>query len=244
MADDKKEIPIINSIDSVESKANVLTRRPIDEETKEWSPDLDTALPIDGFEIPNFKAWIGWNGFQLDRKTREGHDGFDFAAYLTTDNRILLGLPEDIKICAVADGIVRQVLDTPEAVGGGYGVMVNVEHGANDSGMFSQYIHVKPTVETGVAVKKGDVIGELYKDDGNEEGRLVHLHLSLSSGWGARGTSIMGGSMHIRADDPGLIDTSIYRYRANPQGSANFTVPDLPSIKPEYAHFKRVKVNS
>lgn len=244
MADDNKEIPIINSLEATFDKKNKLTRRPIDKDTKEWSPELDTSLPIDGSDIPNFKAWVDWNGFLLDRNTREGHDGFDFAAYLTTDGRIVLGLPDDIKIRAVADGIVKQVLDTPEAVGGGYGVMINIEHGADDSGMFSQYIHVKPTVEAGIAVKKGDVIGELYKDDGDEEGRLVHLHLSLASGWGTRGTSMMGGSRHIRADDPGIIDTSIYKYRANPQGSASFTVPDLPDIKPEYAHFKRINVNS
>lgn len=189
------------------------------------------------------KAWVNWNGFYLDRKTGKGHDGFDFAAYLTTDNRVVLGLPSDTKIRAVADGVVRQVSDTPKAVGGGYGVMISIEHGADDSGMFSQYIHVKPTIEAGVSVKKGDVIGELYKDPELDEGRLVHLHMSLVSGWGTRGTSIMGEGKRIRTDDPALIDSDLYKFNADPQGSINFTVPDLPDVKVALAHFKRVKAN-
>lgn len=218
---------------------NIIKKKPLDKDTKEWSPSLDTVLPIDGSGIPNFKAWVNWNGFQLDRKTGEGHDGFDFAAYITTDNRIVLGLPEDTKIRAVADGVVTQVLD----IYGGYATMVNIEHGANDSGMLSRYSHVRPTVETGASVKKGDVIGELYKDHDGEEGRLVHLHLSLISGWGTRGTSIRGGGMYIKSDDPRLINPSIYRFSATPQGSTDFTVPNLPNTKVEFANFKRVRAN-
>lgn len=127
MVDDNKEIPIIDSLDSAFDKKTQLIKRPIDKDTKEWSPELDTALPINGLDIPNFKAWVNWNGFHLDRKTGKGHDGFDFVAYLTTDNRVVLGLPSDTKIRAVADGVVRQVLDAPEAVGGGYGVMISIE---------------------------------------------------------------------------------------------------------------------
>lgn len=240
MDENNKEFQVIKP--QVLKEKNEINKKPFDNDTKEWSPSLDTTLPIDGSEIPKFKSWINWNGFQLDRKTGKGHDGFDFAAYVTTDNRVLLGLPEDTKIRAVADGVVKQVLDTPEAVGGGYGVMVSIEHGANDSGMFSQYIHVRPTVEAGANVKKGDVIGELYKDPG-EEGRLVHLHLRLISGWGTRGTSIMGGGINVRADDPGLIDRSIYKLTAIPQGSANFAIRDLPDAKIEFAHFKSIRVN-
>lgn len=162
---------------------------------------------------------------------------------MTTDNRVVLGLPSDVKIRAVADGVVKQVLDTPEAVGGGYGVMINIEHGANDSGMFSQYVHVRPTIKAGVSVKKGDVIGELYKDPDGDKGRLVHLHLSLVSGWSTRGTSIMGGGKNIRTDDPALIDSDLYKLNAVPQGSANFIVPDLLDAKVELVHFKKVKVN-
>lgn len=241
MNKDNKEFQIITS--SLPKKENEIEKRPFTKGAKEWSPSLDTVLPIDGSEIPNFKAWINWNGFHLDRNTGRGHDGFDFAAYVTTDNRVVLGLPEDTKIRAVADGVVKQVLDTPEAVGGGYGVMVNIEHGANNSGMFSQYIHVRPTIQAGVSVKKGDVIGQLYKDPEGDEGRLVHLHLSLDSGWGTRGTSIMGGGKHLRTDDPRLIDISIYNFSASPQGSATFELPDLQDAKIEFAHFKRIRVS-
>lgn len=242
MDKNNKEIQIIKS--AVPKEKNVIKKRPLDKDTKEWSPSLDTVLPIDGSEIPKFKAWINWNGFQLDGMTGNGHDGFDFAAYITTDNRVVLGLPKDTKIRAVADGVVKQVLDTPEIVGGGYGVMVNIEHGANDSGMFSSYVHVRPTAGVGTIVKKGDAIGELYKDPDGEEGRLVHLHLILISGWGTKGTSMRGGSMNmnIRTDDPKFIDPSIYELSAVPQGSANFTLPDLPNSKVEFAHFKRVRV--
>jgi len=242
MPEDDKNSMIINVLDTLPKKEQLI-KRPIDKNTKEWSPDLDTALPIDGSRIPDFKAWVNWNGFHLDRQTGKGHDGFDFAAYLTTDNRIILGLPEDTKILAVADGVVQQVLDTPEAVGGSYGIMISVEHGEEDSGMFSQYIHVKPLVKTGMKVKKGDVIAELYKDRGEEEGRLVHLHLTLVSGWGTRGTSKRGGGKNLRTDDPGLIDVDVYKFDATPQGSADFTVPDLPNVKVEFAHFKKVNVN-
>lgn len=109
--------------------------------------------------------------------------------------------------------------------------------------MFSQYIHVKPTIEAGASVKKGDVIGELYKDPEGDEGRLVHLHMSLVSGWGTRGTWIMGGGKNIRTDDPALIDSELYKLNAVPQGFANFIVPDLPDAKVVLEHFRRVKVN-
>ncbi len=218
-------------------------KKPITEETREWEPGLDVTLPIDGADLPDFKAWINWNGFHLDRKTGEGHDGYDFAAYLTTDNRVVFGLPPETKIRAVADGRVAQVLDTPEAVGGGYGVMITLEHGAHDSGMFSQYVHVKPLIEHGVAVKKGDVIAELYKDPDGEEGRLVHLHTTLVSGWGTRGTSVVGGGKNIRTDDPGVLSEEIYKYTADPQGSAQFSVKEIPNVKVENANFSRIKVS-
>lgn len=244
MADDNKEIPVISSLDRVSGKKDQLTKRPIDKDTKEWSQDLDISLPINGSEIPNFKAWVNWNGFHLNRETGKGHDGFDFAAYVTTDNKIVLGLPEDTKIYAIADGLVKQILDTPELVGGEYGVMISVEHGKNDSGMFSQYIDIKPTIEVGARVKKGDVIGQIYKDPDGDEGRLAHLHLCLTSGWGIRGTSIAGGGVLIRRDDPALIDRSLYKFNADPQGSVNFTVPNLPNAKVELVHFKRVKIKT
>lgn len=216
---------------------------PIGKETREWLLNQDTALPIDGKDIPGFKEWICWNGFQLDRATGEGHDGFDFAAYLTEDNRVVLGLPSSTKIRAIADGKVAQVLDNPEAVGGGYGITISIEHGADNSGMFSQYIHVKPLTQRDAIVKKGDIIAELYKDPDGPEGRLVHLHMRLISGWGTRGTSVMGGGLKVRTDDPKLLSEDIYRHLAKPQGKSTFIIPSLPQAKIEFANFKKIRVN-
>ncbi|MCL4441352.1 MAG: M23 family metallopeptidase [Firmicutes bacterium] len=144
---------------------------------------------------------------------------------------------------AAADGKVAQVLDNPEAVSGGYGEMITLEHGAHDSGMFSQYIYVKPLIEHGVEVKKGDIIAELYKDPEAEEGRLVHLHMTLVRGWGTRGTSIFCGGKNIRTDDPKILSKDIYRYTAEPQGSAQFGIQEIPHAKVETANFRRVRVN-
>lgn len=226
-----------------EIKAEGTIKIPIDSETKEWLPGQDTSLPINGHDIPNFKAWVNWNGFHFDRETGMGHRGFDFAAYLTLNDKIILGLPSETPIRAVADGLVRQILDSPEAVGGGYGVTIHVEHGAKDSGMFSSYIHVIPSVEYGKEVKKGDVIGTLYKDPGLNEGRLVHLHLELMSGWGTRGSSVMGGGRDKRQDDPKIISQELYKFNAEPQGNSHFTVPSLKEMPVQIANFAKVRVN-
>lgn len=222
-----------------EGKSNPQEKRPISTETKEWEPGLDTVLPIDGKELPGFKSWVNWNGFHLDRETGEGHGGYDFAAYLNEDNKVVFGLPPETKIRAVANGKIIQVLETY----GGYATMITVEHGSRDSGMFSTYVHVNPLAEHGMEVKKGDVIAELYKDPGEEEGRLVHLHLRMNSGWGTRGTSITGGGLKARLDDPGVIDNSIYALNAEPQAKKNFTVPSQPDSAVETKNFKVVKVN-
>lgn len=214
-------------------------KSPITPTTKEWTSELDTQLPIQGEDIPDFKAWINWNGFQLNRRTAQGHDGFDFAAYLTTDNRIVFGLPPDTKIRAVADGVVRQFLNN-EFTGGGYGAELTVEHGADGSGMFSCYVHTRVFVEEGTQVKKGDVIAELYKDEGYKVGRLVHLHLMLVDGWGTHGSGWQGG-LPLRVQNPRLIDDSIYNFAAEPQGLTHFKVPQLPSVKIEIANFEELK---
>lgn len=56
--DDTKEISIINFLESTQDKKNQLTRRPIDKDTKEWSPDLAIALPVDGSGIPVLKRGL------------------------------------------------------------------------------------------------------------------------------------------------------------------------------------------
>ncbi|NBU34271.1 hypothetical protein EB118_07575 [bacterium] len=216
---------------------------PFTPETKGWSSALDTSLPIDAADIPGFVSWVNCNGFHLDRETGKGHDGFDFGAYLREDGMIVVGLPQDTPIRAVANGVVRQVLMN-ESTGMGYGCVVNVEHGGNDSGMFSSYVHVNPTIEPNVTVGKGDVLGSLYKDDGNQEGRLVHLHMGLADGWGSHGTSIMGGGLILRQQDPGLIDRSIYDTTVSRQGFEPFDYAEVPGATGlALAHFAIVKTN-
>lgn len=209
-----------------------LERRKIDDETTEWTDDLETTLPIEGLEIPSFKAWINWNGFQYNPETDEGHKGFDFAAYLTSDNRVVLGLPPDVRVRAVADGVVRQIRSE---IIGEYLRYISIEHGREGSGLFSAYGHIVPLVDVGAQVKKGDVIGTLYKDPGEEEGRLVHCHLELTHGWDK-------GSNQNRRANPAVLDSSLYRFNAVPQGSVNFSIPLLPEVKIDYANFRVVKV--
>lgn len=120
---------------------------------------------------------------------------------------------------------------------------ISIEHGDHGSGMFSSYTHVRPRIENGAEVKKGDLIAELYKDPEGEEGRLVHLHMSLINGWGTRGTSLLGGGLLKRIDNPGVLQGAIYKCTAEPQGSSTFTVKELPDAKIETANVKTVRVN-
>src|SRR3989344_3730984 len=105
MSDEKKELStsIYNSLIKSEEQTPKI---PITDVTKEWESGLDVALPISDADLPDFKAWVNWNGFHLNRQTGKGHDGYDFAAYLTKDNRVVFGLPPHTEIRAVADGKV------------------------------------------------------------------------------------------------------------------------------------------
>jgi len=143
--------------------------------TKVWKPNLDVTLPIDGEDIPGFREWVNWNGFSKD------HIGFDFASYLNNSNECVLGLPHETPVRAITDGMVAQVFSP--SIHGEYAVFINIEHGKEGSGLFSCYHHVKPAIKYGQPVKKGDVIATLYKDSGNKEGRLVHLHFLLTNAW-------------------------------------------------------------
>jgi hypothetical protein len=141
----------------------------ITEDTKIWTPDLDVVLPVNGSDIPNFREWVNWSGW---KGYEVGHEAYDFAAYLTQDGKVILGLLKETPIRAIADGIIRQISNGLAGSGVPYACFINIEHGRNGSGLFTRYDHVDPVVEDGQEVKKGDVIATLYKDDGNEEGRL------------------------------------------------------------------------
>ena len=221
-------------------------KRKIDNSTKEWASTLETVLPIDTKDIPHFQSWINWNGFSLDPAQKE-HTGFDFAAYQDTNGNIVFGLPERTPIRAVADGRILQVMDSPEWSGGGYATMVSIEHGANDSGMASRYTHVIPRKHfaPGTEIKQGEIIGTLFKDPGNQQGRLVHLHLELIDGWGTHGTNaVLGGGLNKRLRDPIILEDNLKKHQAIPQGSSQFTVPGLPDSNIITAHFQRVLIKN
>lgn len=211
---------------------------PIDHKVTEWGADSDTSLPINGSDIPGFVAWVNGNGFNYDCTTRRGHDGFDFGAYLRDDGTVVIGLPKETPVRAVANGVVRQVL-VGDMTGGAYGCLVNVEHGEEGSGMFSGYVHVEPRIYSDTIVEKGDVIGTLHRDSGTEEGRLVHLHLSLVNGWNSN-----GGGLHNRLQDPALIDPSIYDLTPETQDWKPFDPRPLGAKALYVANFDVVRVNN
>lgn len=210
----------------------------IDKETQEWLPNQDTILPIDGRDIPHFKEWVCWNGFADDPSTGRRHDGFDFAAYITDDGRIIFGLPPETPVRAIADGVVRQVQDNSQALHGEdmYSTEIDIEHGDLNSGMFSFYIHVVPAVKARTEVKKGDIIGTLYKDPEGDEGRLVHLHLGLTNSWNV-------SAVTSRLKDPRVLSEELYKHIAQPQGNASFTVGGILQSKIEVANFRSIRVN-
>ena len=87
--------------------------------------------------------------------------------------------------------------------------------------------------ETGQEVKKGEIVATLHKDDGSEEGKLVHLHFELHHGW-----DIIDRDCNSEA-----IYSAIVRYRAEPQKSLNFRitgVEEQPQL--EIAHFKKLRI--
>lgn len=212
-------------------------RIPFSEETQEWLPELDTELPIRGEEIPDFRAWVNWNGFDPINPIRT-HSGFDFAAYLNADGNIVLGLSPQTKIRAVADGVIYQVRNDLEHAG-----FINIQHGARNSGMFSHYSHVIPFVEGGQPVKKGEVIAVLHQDSGDEIGRLTHLHLNLHNGWETRRTSLANGEYdRFRREDPRILGDELYRYSAVPQESSHFAVENLPEARIVIANFLQLRL--
>ncbi len=164
---------------------------------------------------------------------------FDFGAYLHSDGSLVLGLPEQTPVRAVADGVVKYVT---RGEWGAYSGNVTVEHGADDSGMRSKYHHVIPAIREGARVQKGDVLATLHKDRGNTEGKLVHLHFALLDGWGTHGTAINGGGEERRSQDPGLIDPSIYNHTIKQEWEP--TDPQKVGAKRlRIAHFAAVRVS-
>lgn len=131
----------------------------------------NVILPINPEDIPNFKGWVNWNDFQSDK-----HPGFDFATYFTQENSVVLGLPQGTPVRAICDGIIRFDSDIINAA---YFGEVIIEHGD----LRSIYYHIVPSIKSG-DVKRGQIIGNLFADEGDLEGRLVHLHFSIRNNKG------------------------------------------------------------
>ncbi|MEK7680120.1 MAG: peptidoglycan DD-metalloendopeptidase family protein, partial [Deltaproteobacteria bacterium] len=208
----------------------------ITSDTKIWTPDLDIVSPIDVSFIENFRGWLNWNGFGI----ANGHSAFDFAAYLTSGDGAVLGLPENTPVRAVADGTVLQVLWPYKDPSRGYEGLINIGHGEitltlGDS-MLSSYTHLIPLVQQGQKVRKREIIGKLYKDPGSEKGRLVHLHLELGNAW---------SMTRLRGVDPALILFA----RENlpvclPQGNAHFTISGRENTSIRIANFRNLRLDS
>lgn len=179
-----------------------------------WSKQ-NACLPILGKDIPNFKHWVLWNGFS------RGHQGFDFAAYLTADNKCILGLSAETPVRAVADGTVFQVQE--QSHGLAYAAFINIEHGETGSGMLSSYDHVMPLVKCNEKVKKGQIIAKLYKDKGNTYGRLVHLHFTMANGFGVTPSTMFEALLL----NPLVVFPELSRYKCVPQGKARFNISGI-----------------
>jgi hypothetical protein len=159
---------------------------------KIWRPNTGIITPIDETQIPDFLQWIMYNGFrsgwddeglELDGVTDRLHLAYDFSAYLTTDGEIRLGLPINKPLVRAVDtGRVAQVYTNHRYP---YFNEITIAHdGCEDGeisglcGRGSYYLHVKPLVEPGDMVEKGQQIAEVCYDP-NPEFPYPHIHCSL-----------------------------------------------------------------
>src|SRR3989338_1459453 len=211
---------------------NQKTLERITEDTKVWMPTLDIVPPIYSSDIPNFREWVNWSGW---KGYAQDHTAHDFAAYLTKYGKVVLGLPKETPVRAVADGVIRQISNGLAGNGVPYACFMNIEHGRKGSGLSTAYHHVDPLVQDGQEVKKGDVVATLYKDEVNVEGKLVHLHFEMRNAWNVKD----------RIMNPATIFPQIDTYRAVPQGNPNFRILGLEKQPEIYiANFKKLLVDN
>ena len=204
----------------------------ITKNTKIWTPRLNVDLPINGLDIMYFQDWVNWNG---SKGCSQNHNAYDFAAYLTTNGHCILGLPENVPIRAIADGVVTKISQGITGVEGPYACFMTIEHGAPDSGLFTVYRHIAPLVRDGQKVRKGEVVATLHKDDGNTEGRLVHLHFEMRH----------AECVNNRIANPETVFRKISAYTAEPQGSTSFRILEIEKgIGCYFANFKRLLIDN
>ena len=91
---------------------------------------------------------------------------FDLAAYLSTDGRVVIGLPRDTPVRAIASGRVFGKYK------GEYLHQVVIEHGIPGSGLYSTYTHLNfnADLNVGDGVKQGQEIGTLFIDSLSPKG--------------------------------------------------------------------------
>ena len=199
--------------------------------------NLRIELPVRGVDIPKFSKWVIWNKFSsnyLDVVPYgiPWHNGFDFAAYITSEGTCILGLPEKTPVRAVDNGLVRKASPCPET--GPHTMDMLVEH---PNLLVSGYTHVVPQVKVGSNVKKGDIIATLYKYSGGKVGNLVHLHFYFAT------QEYLDGEIDRHLVDPEKIFGEISDLVAEPQGHKSFLIPQM-SKQPliEIANFRDIKL--
>lgn len=138
------------------------------------------VMPIAESDVPEFKRWVDWNPFDTSYGEGKIHGGVDLAVYENQKGEYILGLPEGVRVRAVATGVVVAEGPAPELVGepadsplAQYYSSVMVDHG----GFATLYAHLHPEVQVGSQVEAGAVIGRLvdYRV-GTNSGKVTHLH--------------------------------------------------------------------
>jgi murein DD-endopeptidase MepM/ murein hydrolase activator NlpD len=204
--------------------------------------NLEIAPPIDPTDIPDFAEWINWHPIGSDlvvssnpRELIKPHNGLDYAVYLNTKGQVVVGLPGDTPVRAIAGG---QVIIDPFLGGmkNPYSSQMIVVHETfNDVTFKSVYAHAKRSIRMGQVVKKGDVIGTAYKEDG-EEGRLVHLHLTM-------GFSPVKDMYNLEYLDPELFFPDFSRLTTTPFGRFPFKVDGHRDLEIVVSNFRKVNAN-
>jgi len=157
---------------------------------KIWTSCTKTVTPIDESQIPNFKEWVWYQGFRKSSTPfrRDGHEAFDFSAYLNTEGNCIVGLPEGTIVRAVRGGTVTQANLNDFR----YSSFVNIEHGARNNGTWSGSVHVTPLVEDGQKVEIEQPIAKLYYQRAESGGaeQLIHLHFALTNYYSLNNVSV------------------------------------------------------